>query len=366
MTARVSPPSGITQPTPTGSVDFYEGGTLLGSSDLVNGQASFSTGALGGGTHSLRAAYRGDAVYASSSGAATTGAIAKATPAVTAGTTTGPDGATVFATVAPPSGAATGTPLPTGTVHFEFYVGGGGTPHNEGTLTLDGSNPPQVSYPDSWPPNTYAYVATYSGDANYASTTAQFTVVVRDASSTALASSLNPSKVGQSVTFTASVTSSGTPTGTVTFHDGKTTLGSGTVGSDGRATLTTAALAQGTHTIAADYGGDTAFDPSSSILRQTVNAAAAPVANAGPDQSVASKSTATVDGSGSTDPQSEPLTYTWVEISGPAVVFDDRHAVKPHVTMPTGPTTVTLRLTATNGAGLSGTDTVVLTVKAPK
>src|SRR5205823_7209887 len=44
--------------------------------------------------------------------------------------------------------------------------------------------------------------------------------------STAVTSSLNPSTVGQSVTFTATISRpSGTPSGTVTFKDGGTTLG---------------------------------------------------------------------------------------------------------------------------------------------
>jgi len=56
----------------------------------------------------------------------------------------------------------------------------------------------------------------------------------------ALTSSLNPSAVGQSVTFTASVSGAGgTPTGTVTFKEGATTLGTGTL-SGGATTIATA------------------------------------------------------------------------------------------------------------------------------
>jgi len=51
------------------------------------------------------------------------------------------------------------------------------------------------------------------------------------ATATTVTSSLNPSTFGQSVTFTATVSSAGgTPTGTVTFYDGATTLGTGTPG----------------------------------------------------------------------------------------------------------------------------------------
>src|SRR5207244_6290866 len=100
-----------------------------------------------------------------------------------------------------------------------------------------------------------------------------------NATTTALTSSANPSVAGQSVTFTATVSatsSAGTPTGTVTFQDGATMLGNGTL-SGGSVTFSTAALAAGTHTITAVYGGDTNFAPSTSnALTQTVTAGTQP------------------------------------------------------------------------------------------
>jgi YVTN family beta-propeller protein len=83
------------------------------------------------------------------------------------------------------------------------------------------------------------------------------TPVTPAATSTSLASSLNPSNFGQIVTFTATVTSAaaGTPTGTVTFKDGATSLGTVTLNASGQASLGTAALSVGTHTITAVYAG---------------------------------------------------------------------------------------------------------------
>ena len=83
---------------------------------------------------------------------------------------------------------------------------------------------------------------------------------------TTVTSSLNPSKFGQTVTFTATVTSgAGTPTGTVTFKDGATTL-STTAMNSGVATLNTATLTVGAHTITANYNGDANFSTSTGTL----------------------------------------------------------------------------------------------------
>jgi hypothetical protein len=96
---------------------------------------------------------------------------------------------------------------------------------------------------------------------------------------TSLGSSLNPSTLGASVTFTATVTSgSGTPTGTVNFKDGGTSIGGcGSVSlSSGSAQCATSALAQGSRSITAEYSGSGSHAAStSSTLTQTVNAAVA-------------------------------------------------------------------------------------------
>ena len=97
---------------------------------------------------------------------------------------------------------------------------------------------------------------------------------------TALASSANPSLSGQSVTFTATVSTAGTtsPTGTVQFFDGSTLLGTGTLGTAGgvtTSTFTTNTLAVGTHAITAVYGGDSNdMASTSTVLSQVVDSTA--------------------------------------------------------------------------------------------
>jgi Ca2+-binding RTX toxin-like protein len=106
--------------------------------------------------------------------------------------------------------------------------------------------------------------------------------------STAVASSLNPSNVGDSVTFTATVTSSGgTPSGSVEFFDGATSLGTATLNGSGQASVSTSTLTSGSHNIAAVYQGATVgaggggfAGSTSNVLVQVVNVVqTAPTAN---------------------------------------------------------------------------------------
>jgi len=108
---------------------------------------------------------------------------------------------------------------------------------------------------------------------HYSTATASVTLTVNPATPvmSAVASSLNPSLVSDSVTFTANVTSSASaPTGTITFFDGTTQLGSATL-SAGTATSTTSTLAAGTHSITTVYSGDANFTSlTSAVLQQVV------------------------------------------------------------------------------------------------
>jgi VCBS repeat-containing protein len=98
---------------------------------------------------------------------------------------------------------------------------------------------------------------------------------IREDSETSVSSSANPSSLGQSVTFTASVSgaaSSVVPTGDVTFSNGATILGTVALDGSGKATLSTSALAVGSHEITVAYEGDALFEPSdSTALTQVVN-----------------------------------------------------------------------------------------------
>ena len=91
---------------------------------------------------------------------------------------------------------------------------------------------------------------------------------VQTATTTTLTTSLNPAFIGTAITFTAVVapTGTGTPTKTVAFYDGATTLLSTQTlaASSNTATFTTTALAAGAHSITAVYSGDANYITSTS------------------------------------------------------------------------------------------------------
>jgi hypothetical protein len=115
--------------------------------------------------------------------------------------------------------------------------------------------------------------AMQGGDSNYnaAANVPQSFTIVKAATTTALSSSINPSDIGQNVTFTATVSAGvGTPTGTVQFKDGANNLGSAINCVAGGGNTCTAQVSSstltGTHTITAIYSGDANFSGSTGTL----------------------------------------------------------------------------------------------------
>ena len=262
FTATVSGSSGG---SPTGSVIFTDGSSTLGSGTLDNtGKATFPTSTLTPGSHTIKATYNGDTNFAGSNISLTqTVNQATSTTALTSSSPSSTFGQPVTFTATVSSSGGT----PTGTVTFTD----GSSTLGSGTLDNTG----KATFPTSTlAPGNHTIKATYNGDSNFASSNASLTQTVNQATSTTALTSSSPSSTfGQPVTFTATVSSgSGTPTGTVTFTDGSSTIGSGPVTlSGGVATTTTAALAAGSHTIKATYNGDTNFAGSNASLSQTVN-----------------------------------------------------------------------------------------------
>jgi sugar lactone lactonase YvrE len=130
------------------------------------------------------------------------------------------------------------------------------------TATLAGGSPVAVTGTTVLGAGSYTLTATFTptDSSTYASTSANASLTVAKATpAVALISSLAAAGVGSAVSFTATVTSSaGTPSGSVSFYDGTTLLGTSTLAA-GVATYTTVNLPVGALSITAVYSGDSNF-----------------------------------------------------------------------------------------------------------
>jgi hypothetical protein len=142
---------------------------------------------------------------------------------------------------------------------------------------------------------THSITASYAGDTGDGSSTSSAVSVQVNAAqlqttAVTLAASAATAVSGQSVTLTATVAP--TPaTGTITFNDGSTTIGSATLAS-GKGVLALSTLSVGTHSLSAAYGGDAADSPSTS---NTVTVTIAASTSPSPDYGLAlSSSTLTM------------------------------------------------------------------------
>ena len=244
-------------PNASGAVRFYDGATLLGTSTLgSNGAASFSPAGLGLGTHTLTAVYGGDANHAGSTSSPTTESVVTSTSAtLTSNNNPAASGQNVTFT-AQINGAV--KVVPTGSISFR----------DNGTLlataTLDSSGMGS-STTGALIVGSHTITMSYAGDLNYAGTAAQLIQTVTDANTqVTLTESTKLATFGQSVTFTATITSNGgVATGTVNFTDG-TTSATAPLNASGVAVLTLSTLSPGTHTFVASYAGDGKATPSAS------------------------------------------------------------------------------------------------------
>ena len=189
-----------------------------------------------------------------SSPVSTTTALVSSPSASTSG-----QAVTLTATVTPTSGAAN----PDGTVSFTLN----GVPLGDSVLsTTDGVSSASMLL-TTLPIGSDSVSASYEGDPSFlasASTAAAPVTVTRAPTTLGLLGSTDPSTGGPPMTLTATVfpaTGSG-ESGTVTFFDDGTPIGTGTV-SNGQATLTLPTLPAGDDAITADYSGDADFIASS-------------------------------------------------------------------------------------------------------
>jgi hypothetical protein len=246
LTATVTGPADT---TPAGDVEFFVDGVSAGAVTLVAGAAVLDILDLAVGPHELTATYEGAQEFASSTSDAVTHSVTKA--ATTTTLSSAPDGPV---TGSPVTLTATvdGAPdaVPTGSVTFtdgDVVLG---------TVVLDADGVAVLEL-DSLDAGPHAVTATYEGDADFdGSASAPSDLSVGKRSTTvSLAQSVSTTAFGTAFDLTATVDSTRAATGEVTFYAGTTLLGSATL-VNGVATLTSAGLHAGDHSLTAVYGGD--------------------------------------------------------------------------------------------------------------
>src|SRR5271157_5729735 len=250
--------------TPTGTVTFKDGATVLGTGTLSGGKAaltvpSTSLTALSVGTHSITASYGGDTNDAGSTSNTVSQVVNQDSTATTLTSLQNPSAfgqaVTFTATVGVNSpGAGTST----GTVTFED--GGVALPNGTVNLTTVGGRQEATYTTSALSVATHSITAVYNGDTSDAGSTSNTVsqVVNQDSTATTLSSDSNPSVFGQAVTFTATIAPAapGTivpNTGTVQFKIDNSLVGSPVTVSNGVATYTTSTLGLGAHTVSATY-----------------------------------------------------------------------------------------------------------------
>jgi hypothetical protein len=292
--------------TPTGSVTFTDqssGTQLPGSPVQLDGTGTATlavTSGLAVGGNNIQAAYSGDANYAANSSQVVVVTLEKSTTTLTVTpATTAPTAGTNFSVVVsivagtPPAGAES----PTGAVTLNVDGKAAGT---AALATSSGTTSASFTVSVATA-GSHALQAVYAGDENYeASTASAVTVTVAKMASvttlTAAPATLTigiPEALTAVVNAAAGVSTSTAPTGTVSFYDGTTLLGTQPVSSYS-ATLSNLALdTTKSHLITAVYSGDANFAPSTSnpvslvaaLLPDTVTLTATPT-TAGPGQSI--------------------------------------------------------------------------------
>ncbi len=271
LTATVSPSAA------TGSVSFYTGGTtLLGTVNLSSGTAAYTTSVLAGGTYAITAAYSGDNTYATSTSGQATVTVNPEAASISAAVSGTPTLGTAF-TVNVSVAGTSGVGAPSGTVKVTPQ---GVSNSTTGTATLNQGTAANTSTAavslEIGQAGTFTLTTScVSGDQSFSCSTPNSTQVTVAAatSTTALSYTPSPPTAGQPITLTATVTPSvsGTniiaPTGSVTFYDGTTSLGTGTITASGTTytATATATLTPGkTHSLTAKYAGDANFGGSTS------------------------------------------------------------------------------------------------------
>jgi hypothetical protein len=254
---------------PTGTIQFTLDKVALGGPvTLVNGAAtSPQAPVLSAGAHKIRVSYSGDSNYAAFTGKDIAFSVLQSDSTATVVSSTASslygDTITFTATVI---AVSPGAGIPSAKVTLKEGK------KNLASGSLNGAGQATWNITGLLP-GSHAITVVYLADKNFkGSTSGEISVTVNKKTPSVNLTSLAGDTVdlGQNVTLTATV-SGVKPTGKVQFYDGQTALGKAVTLASGKATLKTNKLPAGTHSIVAEYKGDTKYqDNNSQILSLTV------------------------------------------------------------------------------------------------
>ena len=270
--AHVSGPAG--GPTATGTVHFIQDGVEIGASALdAHGIATLPWAYSAPGDKHVLAHYDGDAANLASDSNGVTTAVGLDTPAVSVSSDVDPSVFGQSVTFTAQIAANTTLANPTGTVSFQVD---GTAPVDVATVTDGTPGTARAQFTiSSLAAGSHAINVQYNGDGAHTTATDSMTqTVARDATTTAVTSSLDPSVFGDSVAFTAHVTSTQgtTPVGAVVFTVDGSPIGTGSspVDGHGEASFSTSTLSVGDHTVAAFFDSLDGYIASTGSVTQTV------------------------------------------------------------------------------------------------
>ncbi len=169
--------------------------------------------------------------------------------------------------------------------------------------------------------------------------------------------------VGTLVTLDGSASSDPDAGTTLTYAWAKTSGPAATLSSATAAKPTFTPTTAGSYVFELTVSDGALTSKASVTITVTAPVNRAPVANAGTAQSVTTGTLVTLDGSGSSDPDGNTLTYAWAKTSGPAATLSSTSAAKPTFT-PTTAGSYVFELTVSDGA-LTSKASVTITVTAP-
>ena len=247
----------ITPSAATGTIVFKDSLTVIGSAPVVDGVATLVKSNLATGLHTaLSGVYGGDLCTSTATSAPYSQMVGRAASSISMTSDLNPSSCGVAVKL-------TATLVPAGgTGRATFFDGG----NLMGTATVNALTGIATLNTSNLLPGVHALTVSYPGDRNFtpSASTGPYNQTVGAAPATvALSSDANPSIWQQAVTLSASVTPA-TASGTVTFRDSLTTIGSAPL-VDGVATLVKSNFATGAHTaLTAVYGADLCTAPATS------------------------------------------------------------------------------------------------------